>query len=110
MEIKDRLRVKLIRYCLFEIRNFILSQYPPDLMEEINKKLGDRDVYDHGMLWFTLINLLPFNESISEKVDDILKDLVDETRDICKSKEFFMFIVERIPYYDDKLQDLILEE
>ncbi|HFH7899833.1 hypothetical protein BAUMH2_00290 [Streptococcus agalactiae] len=51
-----------------------------------------------------------FNESISEKVDDILKDLVDETRDICKSKEFFMFIVERIPYYDDKLQDLILEE
>lgn len=108
MEIKDRLRVKLIIYCLIETREFVLTQYTSELMEKINKKLGDRD--RHGMLLLTLRNLLPFTESISSIVDETLKSLVNDARNVNDSKELFVFADEMIPNYVNKLRYLILEE
>ncbi|MCK1226171.1 hypothetical protein [Streptococcus uberis] len=108
MEIKDRLRVKLILYCLIEIREFVLSQYTSELMEKINKKLGDRD--GHGMLLLTLRNLLPFYESISSIVDDVLNELVNDARHVNNSKDLFVFADETIPNYINRLRYLILEE
>lgn len=105
MEIKDRIRVKLVMYCLLEIRTFVLHQYDPELTEQITNKIGNRD--RHRMLLFTLRTLLPFKESISKSIDDILEDLVTDARHVNDSRELFIFAEERIPSYVNRLRYMI---